>query len=499
MNKKCIILLALCCCLSASAGDYSVLEEHPIQKGKALYEILYAIYLTHPQTSVSGRVILCSLNNSGNPNVKVTLAGMFGARTVYTEDNGNFSFDNVRTSDYTVYAEKEGHQFIPDKQNIQVGIGGLTGINFETSVTWDIKIGGDGWEKIFSAQQTNDCGYIVAGYTDSHNNIGDRDFYIVKLNLYGVIDWQKTYGGTNSDIAYSVKQTSDNGFIACGYTYSYGAGLSDYYIVKLDSTGERTWEQYYGGSESDVAFSIKPTSDNGYIIAGYTESFGAGISDFWVLKIDTNGNYSWGQTYGTIDRDEAYSISEVREGGYIVAGNKQDAEGNYDIWIIRINATGTIIEWEQTYNKGDYDEANEIYQTSDGGFIVSGYTDYNSGECWILKLDADGNVLWEKLYGGGYTDKAYSINQTTDDGYIVAGYTYSYATLDTDMYILKLNSAGDMEWEKTFDGEYQHEDAVRSIQQTSDGGYIVAGFTTTYTNKTDIWLIKLNNTGEVVQ
>src|SRR4030043_1405878 len=132
MDQTCILLLALCFCLSASACDYSRLEEHPIQKGKALYEILYAIYLTHPQTAVSGRVILCRLNNSGNPNVKVTLAGMFGTRTVYTDDNGNFSFDNVRTSDYTVYAEKEGHPFIPDKQNIQIEIECLTGINFET-------------------------------------------------------------------------------------------------------------------------------------------------------------------------------------------------------------------------------------------------------------------------------------------------------------------------------------------------------------------------------
>ncbi len=322
---------------------------------------------------------------------------------------------------------------------------------------------------------------------------------ILKLDQTGTVSWQKTYGGIDYEYAFSIQQTRDGGYIVAGSTKSFGAGDDDMLILKLDQTGTVSWQKAYGGIDPEAAYSIQQTSDGGYIVAGYTFSFGAGDQDMWILKLDQNGNVSWQKTYGGGGRDfrEFTSIQQTRDGGYIVAGATDSfGAGDYDGWILKLDQTGTV-SWQKTYGGSSEDTVNSIQQTSDGGYIVAGVT-YSFGagsyDLWILKLDQTGTVSWQKTYGGSGTDAYPSIRQTSDGGYIVAGLTGSFG-VNGDMWILKLDQTGMVSWQKTFGGS--DIDFAASIQQTTDGGYIVAGYYDFGAGNTDMWILKLDSNGNI--
>ncbi|HRD20226.1 MAG TPA: PQQ-binding-like beta-propeller repeat protein, partial [Fervidobacterium sp.] len=277
---------------------------------------------------------------------------------------------------------------------------------------------------------------------------GIIDVYILKLDADGGLVWQKTYGGTNIDMAYSIQQTSDGGYIVAGYTKSSGNGDDDVYILKLNSDGELKWEKTFGGELPDRAYSIQQTEDGGYIVAGYTYSFDAGIIDVYILKLDADGGLVWQKTYGGTSIDVAYSIQQTNDGGYIVVGNTQSSgAGNDNVYVLKLDSNGNLT-WEKTFGGTESDYAYSVQQTKDGGYIVGGYT-YSFGaggaDAYILKLNSDGDLTWQKTYGGNSTDIAYCIQQTTDEGYIVAGRTSLLGAHDVDAYVLKLDSDGKLE------------------------------------------------------
>ena len=204
------------------------------------------------------------------------------------------------------------------------------------------------------------------------------------------------------------------------------------------------WATTYGGSGTDEANFIQQTSDGGYIVAGMTDSFGAGEYDIWVLKLSPDGEIEWQKTYGGSGTDEANFIQQTSDGGYIVAGMTDSfGAGEYDIWVLKLSSTGDI-EWQKTYGGSRWDETPSIQQTSDGGYIVAGSANFGGGsrDFWILKLSPDGEIEWQKTYGGSDHDFAHSIQQTSDGGYIVAGYTFSWGAGSEDFWVLKLSSDG---------------------------------------------------------
>jgi uncharacterized delta-60 repeat protein len=304
--------------------------------------------------------------------------------------------------------------------------------------------------------------------------------------------WAKTYGGPAWDEAHSIQQTTDGGYIVAGFTYSFGAGYSDLWVLKLDPNGDVQWQKTYGGPYRDAANSIQQTSDGGYIVAGWIESF-ASYTDFWVLKLDPNGDVQWQKTYGGPNWDGAYSIQQTSDGGYIVAGFTYSfGAGDRDLWVLKLGPNGDV-QWQKTYGGPNWDGAYSIQQTSDGGYIVAGFTysfGAGNGDIWVLKLDPNGDVQWQKTYGGPSGDGAYSIQQTTDGGYIVAGWTSSFGAGNGDIWVLKLDPNGDVQWQKTYGGPSG--DGAYSIQQTTDGGYIVAGAV-----YLDIWILKLDANGDI--
>jgi hypothetical protein len=358
-----------------------------------------------------------------------------------------------------------------------------------------------------SIQQTSDGGYIVGWRTDFY--VACHDALILKLDSSGEVTWQKTYGGDGCDETYAIQETFNGGYIAAGRTSSFGDFYSDIWVLKLDTNGDVVWQKTYGGSYQDIAYSIQQTDDDGdsvkddgYIVAGNTSSFGAGGGDVWVLKIDNNGEVTWQKTYGGSGSDRADSIQQTTDGGYIVAGATYSfgVYGDWDIWILKLNSSGDVI-WEKTYDESAGDGAYSIQQTSDGGYIVAGDTtpipvNLQLYDVWVLKLDSSGDISWQKKYGGSDWDAAKSIQQTSDGGYIMAGWTRSFGSGNADSWILKLDTNGDISWQKTYGGNDW--DVTFSIQQVLDGGYIMAGNTVSFVpGENEIWVLKLSSIGEI--
>ena len=358
---------------------------------------------------------------------------------------------------------------------------------------WTKTFGGSSDDFGNCVQQTSDGGYIIAGNTSSYG-AGGSDVYLIKTDASGIEQWTKTFGGSGGETGFSVQQTSDGGYIIVGTTYSYGTGDNGVYLIKTDVNGDTSWTKTLGGSDDDYGYSVQQTADGGYIIAGYTNSYGAGNSDVYLIKTDTEGNQQWYRTFGGSLQDYGYSVRQTSDGGYIIAGEIYSLPtGGPNVLLIKTDVNGNE-EWYQTFGGSGWDYGESVQQTSDGGYIITGWTySYGAGlyDVYLIKTDANGNEQWYQTFGGSENDKGYSVQQTSEGGYIIAGYTESYSVGWSDVYIIKTDALGNQQWYKTFGGIYK--DIGYSVQLTSEGGYIVAGFTESFgAGNSDIYLIRLS-------
>jgi len=347
-----------------------------------------------------------------------------------------------------------------------------------------------------SVQQTSDGGYVVVGYTDA---LGYYDVYLIKTNTSGDTLWTRIYGGEDEDEGSSVQQTSDSGYVITGLTVSIDVGDGDVYLIKTDASGDTMWTRTYGGTDYDDGWSVQQTSDGGYIIAGYTVSFGAGNEDVYLIKTNASGDTMWTRTYGGTGFEQGRSVQQTSDSGYIIAGHTSSfGAGNEDVYLIKTNADGDTT-WTRTFGGPGTDFGYSVQQTADSGFIIAGSTwSFGAGACdvYLLKTDASGDTMWTRTYGGTDNDQGYSVQQTPDGGYIIAGYTVSFGAGGGDVYIIKTNVSGDTLWTRTYGGT--DDERGRSVQQTSDGGYIIAGYTRSYgAGNGDVYLIKTNSLGNV--
>lgn len=404
----------------------------------------------------------------------------------------------------------------------------------QPGIEWQKSFGGSFGDEAYAVEQTSDGGYIIVGLSKSSDgnvtsNQGDSDYWVLKLNSTGVIDWQKSYGGTDVDIPRSIQQTLDGGYIVAGYSKSNDGdvsgnhGLNDYWVLKLSSTGDIIWQKTYGGTADDFAYVVKQTTEGGYIVAGYSKSTDGdvsgnhGESDYWVVKLTSTGVISWQNSFGGSDHDIPESIQQTTDGGYILAGYSKsndgditNNQGNYDYWILKITDTGSL-DWQKSFGGTSFDYGTAIKQTTDGGYIVAGLTLSNDGDVtgnhgnadyWVLKLTNTGAITWQKAYGGSELDYAYAINQTADGDYIVAGFSYSnnYDVSGnhglTDYWVLKISNIGVLKWQKSMGGT--GEDYSFAMNLTSDGGCIVTGYSFSNNGdvsgnhgESDFWVVKL--------
>jgi hypothetical protein len=344
----------------------------------------------------------------------------------------------------------------------------------------------------YSVQQTADGGYIVVGTTVSYG-AGGGDVYLVRTDGSGDTLWTRTYGGTSRDDGYLVQQTADSGYIIVGLTESYGAGSADIYLVKTDASGDTLWTRAYGGPRFDEGYAVQQTPDGGYVVAGAV-CLASDTEDVYLMRTDPSGDTLWTRTYGGSGFDEGNALGATTDGGYIIAGiTKSFGLVSADVYLLKTDSSGDTL-WTRTYGGPGYDEAYSVQQTADGGYIVAGIFGSESSDVYLLKTNASGDTLWTRTYNGWGKDKAYSVQQTTDGGFIITGFTAS--SYNDDVYLIKTDVVGDTEWTRTF-GEAR-DDVGYSVRQTADGGCVVSGLTYSFgVSGSDVYLIKTDSLGNV--
>ena len=423
-------------------------------------------------------------------------------------------------------------------------------VNAQPDIEWQKTIGTSLSERFVSLRPAADNGFFIACQTNAGIN-GDKtedsrgldDYWVLKIDGLANIEWQKTLGGSKSDFLTSIAASSDGGCIVGGYSISDSSGdktedhfgfASDFWIVKLDNQGAIEWDNTIGGIEFDAFRMIIQTSDGGYLLTGNSRSGIGGDKtdssygdwDYWVVKLDPGGTIEWQSTLGGSLGDIPYAILETSDGGYAVggfsksgiSGTKTDSSrGGNDYWILKLDNMGSVV-WQKTYGGDDEDALIAMQQTDDGGYIVGGYslsglsgdktdTSFGESDIWILKLDSIGIIEWQRTLGGNDDDQIWTIELASDGGYILAGASDSEVSgtkTDTsrgsaDFWTIKLNSIGNIEWQKTIGGS--NVDYFNGVLETSDGSLMMAGGSTSAISgdKTintnglhDFWILKLS-------
>jgi hypothetical protein len=359
---------------------------------------------------------------------------------------------------------------------------------------WTRTYGGSGEDGAYSLQPTADGGYILAGYTNSFG-AGDYDFYLLKIDENGDILWTRTYGGSGLDEAHSVQQTNDGGYVLAGRTNSFGAGGFDFYLVKTDENGDTLWTRTYGDVGCEEAQSIRQTFDGGYIVTGYTNSIGHGGFDCCLLKTDGNGDLLWARAYGDSLEDKAYSVLQTDNGDYVLAGYKD----YNDFYVVKANDNGNTI-WARRYLAGWWmaGSFHSIITNIQGGYALAGWWgNGGEGDFYLVIASENGYKLRTMYYGGNDDDRAYSIHQTADSGFVMAGFTNTYGAGDYDCYLVKTDDYGHQLWARYY-GDAGCDKAY-SMQIAADGDFLMAGYTESYgAGAGDVYLLKVEGQGPPV-
>jgi len=363
---------------------------------------------------------------------------------------------------------------------------------------WIRSYGGTLADSPNSIEQTKDGGFIIAGQSFSFGG----GFWLLKLYPNGEVEWEKSYNGNAGAWGAIAKQTDDDGYIVAGATNSFSDnGTVDIWILKLFPDGEIDWQKTYGGSGEEVAYSIEQTIDGGYIVGGYTSSFGSNNYDIWVIKLSPYGDIRWEKRYGS---GFLGSVKQTSEGGYVILG-QSPALGSSNIWVLKLFPDGNP-EWSHTYGVagGVYNRTADIVQTTDGGYaIVTSASFGGSNDFWISKLFPDGEIEWQYAYSWlnvwsvETNDCPFSIHQTSDEGFIIAGESSGPSGWgsNADARILKLYPNGQEDWERIFN--LSTGDSARSIIRANDGDYVVSATSVIGDQSEDVIVLKISSSGDI--
>ena len=403
------------------------------------------------------------------------------------------------------------------------------------AIEWEEALGGSQYDSALECAQTSDGGYIAIGSSQSDDghvtgNHGMADGWVVKLDAFGAIQWQRSFGGTGSDSMKAIQQTTDGGYICAGYTASNNGdvsgnhGLMDVWVVKLDAGGVVLWQKCLGGSGYDLTYDIAQTADGGYLVSTQTDSndgdvsINHGLHDAWIVKLNAAGSIMWQTSIGGSGYDYLLSILTLEDGKFILAGgttsNDGDVSGNhggYDYWVIELDSLGGII-WQTLVGGSANELAGGLAQAGDGGFLLSGYTLSNDGDVsgnhggsdtWVVKLDASGGLIWQRCFGGTLNENGAALAQCADGGMVVLGYSdsddddVSGNHGGRDSWLLKLNGMGDLQWQLPLGGSQM--EMGSDVHQTADGGYVVSNLSRSIDGDVslnqgaeDAWVVKLD-------
>jgi len=305
-------------------------------------------------------------------------------------------------------------------------------------------------------------------------------FILLPLFSPAQTGFQRTYGGPVSDQGFFAAPTNDGGFIVAGHAGSYGAGAEDAWLLKTAGDGSLQWSQAYGGTAHESVAFVTQLPDGSYVFCGETFSYGAGNGDAFMAKTDQSGALQWFKTYGEVNYDIAYSLQPTPDGGYVLCGLVESAPLNYDAFLVKTDANGDTL-WTRVYGGPGIDHGVTVINTSDGGFLFSGkMLSYGAGSCdiYLVKTDANGDTLWTNIVGGPGWDEGMSVREIPGGGYAVCGGGNSYGSGDYDFYLLKLFNNGAVDWMKTYGGVKV--ETSYCLQLTHDGGFVFNGYTETF-------------------
>jgi hypothetical protein len=371
-------------------------------------------------------------------------------------------------------------------------------VSVEPATKWINTYGGVGDDEGYFVTNS-DYGYVFVGITNS-SGLGQYDVLLIKIDSDGSMEWNHTYGGSFNDRAYTVVTTNDGGYALAGSTNSFGSKDVDYWLIKVDSHGNLEWTQTYNGQGYDSCRSLIATSDGGYALLGYTissslESTSSDLanSDVWLVKADSLGNMEWNQTYGGNSLDSVSSIIENTDGSYALGCSTVSfGAGNADFWLVIVDSVG-VPKWNQTYGGSGTEYLNSLVVTIDGGYALAGSTNsFGSGsaDVWLVKVDSLGNMEWNQTYGGPIADYCDSMVTSGNGGYALACIVQPPTFLDGNFWLITVDSLGKLEVNQTYGVSAHH--SPTSVLNTKDGNLIFAGSTRDNFGFRDYWLAKIS-------
>ena len=374
-----------------------------------------------------------------------------------------------------------------------------------------ILLGGDhlfavGFEKVFGGPDLDrgvfvtpieDGGYIAVGVTKTFG-AGDEDVYLVRTSSEGELLWFKTYGGIDQDYGWSVRETPD-GFVLAGFTKSFGAGGFDCYLIKTDSTGVVDWSRTFGGATDDRCWGMALTSDGGFALVGETTSSGTGEQDCFLVKTDAQGEESWSQTFGGEKGDRCFSIAVADDGGYILAGQSySEGAGDRDVYVLKTSAAGEL-QWSKTFGGAASDVGHSITRTSDGSFMVTGYTTSLAemgDDPYLIKIDMHGEVQWTRVLPMQGINHTLTGDLGTDGGFCLAGFSEYPDKRANAALLVKTDPEGHLHWHRDVLLTDSGQSLGYTAKATPDGGCIFTGHTTVNSaGSLDLLLVKVNGGG----
>ncbi len=361
------------------------------------------------------------------------------------------------------------------------------------TVEWERTAGREWDDGAYIIRPTNDGGYIAVGWTEPTG--GDKDIYLIKLDEAGNIEWQRYLGGKKDDKGHDVCQTSDGGYLVVGWTKSWGAGSGDLYIIKTDEMGKELWHKAFGGKKNDGPADfgvIQKTPNGGYLLAGWTWSYGKAL-DMWLVRLNRFGNLMRSKTIGGEGTDWARSITACSDGNFIIVGKTTSfGAGKGDIYVVKVDVDGNVI-WERNFGGTGMDWANYVLEVPGGGFLVVGGTrSYGNGEddTYVIRLDEQGNKLWERVFPESEgKDWGLTCRLVPEKGFLLTSAVWRCCT-GWDAEVLYIDFEGNLLGKIVFGGH--GEDTIYLLQPTQDGGYIGVGETNSYgAGDNDVYFVKI--------
>ena len=368
-------------------------------------------------------------------------------------------------------------------------------------VVFQSTIGGiEDQNRMYSVYQTEDGGYIGTGYTEAFGPTDEPDAYVVKTDRLGNEEWKRVIGGAGNDRGREIRQTDDGGYIMVGYTGSYGMGYLAVWLVKFDDEGNVEWSKAYGGDGDDRGFDIEITDDGGYILAGYSDSYNPEEEhDILLIKTDSEGELEWSNTYGGPAESRAYGVNQTSDGGFVVSGRTASygAGDDDNIFLVKTDSDG-LLEWSNAYGEEEEDRSYSVIQTEDDGYVIAGRTlNHRNGvyDIIVIKAEENGDIEWAKVYGGIGDDIGRDVKETPEGDLVIAAYGLSGAGNQDMAYAIRLNSDGDLLWSRGYGGPER--DRCFSVDLTSDKGAVFGCYSENYSgDELEYYIIKTDEEGD---